>query len=491
MELESDVVGFLKTNGLLYDLCHVVIGVSGGPDSVALVNILHNVNQRHFPECRLYIAHLNHKLRGAASDKDADYVKNLALQLNLPVIINEVDIASVSKESKLSIEESARIERYKFLEYCALNVGAHYVAVAHTADDNVETLLHRIIRGTGVLGLCGIKATRPISARSGITLIRPLLNIWKEDVINYLEMEKLSFRVDSSNMEKVYLRNRIRLDLIPMLEKSYNKKIKHALANLCKISNTNYRIIEELSASLSKASVLELGNNRSVIDVCAFLASSEIVQQSVLHDVFSEMDIPLKQMGYRKYVSIINYIKDSGGDKVLNPLSGLSVYKKSGQVTIQWMPKNELDPYDFGLNGARIGKKLEKIVLRIPGITVITGTVYKIEATIIAYKDFSFKDFMVTKTENEEVVDLSKINLPLYVRTREAGDRFFPIGSAGTKKLKDFFIDNKVPVEERDYVPILISKDFPVWIVGFRLDNRVKISEETRNVIILRYISCD
>ena len=487
MGLENDVIGFLKLNSLLNDLYHIVIGVSGGPDSVAMVNVLHGLNQRLFPGCKLYIAHLNHKLRGTESDKDADYVKCLALQLNIPVIINEVDITSVSKESKRSIEESARTERYKFLENCALKVGAQYVAVAHTADDNVETLLHRIIRGTGVLGLCGIKAARPISTGSGITLIRPLLSIWKEDIINYLEMKKLSFRVDSSNLERVYLRNKIRLDLIPTLEKSYNRKVKHALANLCEISNSNYRLIEGLSHSLSKASILESGKNRTVFDVYIFSASSAIIQHSVLQNVFTEMGIPLKQIGYKKYISIINYIKDNGDDKVLNLRSGLSVYKKMGKATIQWVPENELMPSDSGLNDEETGGKLEKIVLSVPGMTVLTGTTYKIEATIIAYEKFSLKDFMATKTENEEVVDLSKINFPLYVRARETGDRFFPLGAIGTKKLKNFFIDNKVPVGKRDNIPIVMSKDFPVWIVGFRIDNRVRISENTRNVLILKY----
>jgi len=491
MELESNVIGFLKTNGLINDLCHMVIGVSGGADSVALVNILHDVNQRLFPEWKLYIAHLNHKLRGTESDKDTDYVKSLALRLNLPLITSEIDIASVSKESKLSIEESARIERYKFLETCALDVGAQYVVVAHTADDNVETLLHRIIRGTGFLGLCGIKATRPISAKSTITLIRPLLNIWKEDIINYLETEKLSFRVDSSNMEKTYLRNKIRLDLIPTLENGYNRKIKHALANLCKISNSNYRVIDELSASLSKASVLELGNNRSVLDVRTFLMSSEIVQQSLLHDVFTEMGIPLKQIGYKKYLRIINYVREGGGGKLLILLSGLSVYKKDGQFVIQWQPENELIPSGSRVSNNQTNRELEKTVLNVPGITELTGTTYKIEATVMEYEKFSFKDFADMKTENEEVADLSKINFPLYVRSREEGDRFWPLGSKGSKKLKDFFIDKKVSIENRDNVPIVMSKDFPVWIVGLRLDNRVRISEETRNIIILRYLPCD
>lgn len=487
MDLENNVAGFIGSTGLIADKGPIIIGVSGGPDSVALTYILHKISQNDLQSNKLYLAHLNHKLRGEESDKDSEFVENLADQLNLPVLIKEADIKKASKESKFSIEEAARIERYKFLENSAQNVSANYVAVAHTADDNIETLLQRIIRGTGMLGLRGINCKRSISPGSGITLIRPLLNTWKKDVLSYLDKKNITYRTDSSNFEEMHFRNKLRIELLPLLEKKYNKQIKRSLVNLSNIFNESNKLVGDLANSLLSNTCLEKNSSKYVLNKQIFLQSSEIVQQRVINDIFFKMNISLKKIGYQKYKEILNFIKNEQNNTSIRISSSLIVCKDNKKLVIEILKQNPLwdkDGYKYNEDSA---KKLGEVKLNVPGKTVLPFLGSKIEIKVVENKQGFLEDFKTTKTKDEEAIDMSKVCFPLFVRTRRPGDCFWPIGAKGKKKIKDFFIDTKIAKYERDRIPIVISKKHPVWVVGFRIDNRAKISDKTKNILILKY----
>ena len=488
MILENNVANFIKSKGLITDKGPVIIGVSGGPDSVALTHILYKIVQNDLQKNKLYVAHLNHKLRGVESDEDSESVKNLANQLNLPVLVKEVDIKRISKESKLSIEETARVERYKFLESCAKDNGANYVAVAHTADDNIETILQRIIRGTGMLGLSGINLKRSISPGSSITLVRPFLNIWKKDIFSYLDKKNLTYRTDSSNSKEIHFRNKLRIELLPLLEKKYNKRIKHSLLNLSNIFNESNKLIGDLANSLLSNTCLEKNESKYVLDRQIFLQSAEIVQQRVINDIFFKMKVSLKKIGYQKYKDILQFIRSEENNDFYYISSNLILYKEDGKLIIEIPEQNQLydkdgdDEYNENL-----AEKFCEVKLDVPGITELSILGSKIEARIIENKQGLLEKFTTTKTKDEEAIDMSKVCLPLFARLRKPGDYFWPIGAKGKKKLKDFFIDIKIDKYERDRIPILISKEHPVWVVGLRIDNRVKVSETTKNILILKY----
>lgn len=487
MILEKNAANSIRSDNLITDKGPIVIGVSGGPDSVALTYALRSINQIEALGCEFYIAHLNHKLRGAESDEDSEYVKQIAHQLDMPVLIKETDIKRVSKESRLSIEEAARIERYSFLKSCANSVGASHVAVAHTADDNIETMLHRIIRGTGIIGLRGIAPKRPISQGSAISLIRPFLRLWKRDILQYLKEKDVTHRTDSSNLQKKHLRNKIRIELIPLLEEAYNNQIKRSLANLCEIFDENNKLIGSLSQSLLNEAVLERNRNKCVLNSKILLRSPEIVQQKAVHDILSNMDVPLKHIGYRKYKEIIKFIKNGKDNEPLHISAGLNICKRDNKLSILILHNNQLPEIKGNGCQKELTKKFDRIELAVPGVTELPLIGSRIEAEIVEYKKGFLDEFKAIKTANEEAVDMAKVDLPLYVRLRMPGDRFRPIGTNGTKKIKDFFIDNKLPKRERDKTPIVMSKHYPVWVAGMRIDERGKISEETKNVIILRY----
>ena len=223
----------------------VVVGVSGGPDSVALLNILHSINSAKNLQFRFYVAHLNHQLRGKSSEEDAQFAENLSKELSLPFILKNVNIQEIANQTNRSIEETARIERYKFFTESSQKYNASTVAIGHTADDNAETLLHRIIRGTGISGLEGIPIKRPLTTDSTIQIVRPLLFTWRKEIIDYLGKEHLNYRTDTSNYETIYLRNKIRLELIPLLEKQYNPNIKNTLIQLSQIFTANNEYLSQ------------------------------------------------------------------------------------------------------------------------------------------------------------------------------------------------------------------------------------------------------
>lgn len=491
MDLEKDVADFIKSNELIDEQETIVVGVSGGPDSVALLHILYNLNLTHKLNCNIHIAHLNHKLRDKESDQDAEFVNQLAKKLNLPLLTKETNITKTAKTLHLSIEETARIERYKFFESYANETGATKVVLAHSADDNAETILQRIIRGTGILGLCGIKLKRSISPDSHITVIRPLLNTWKTEIIWYLKENEFLYRTDSSNLGKEYNRNKIRLELIPLIEKSYNNKFKQGLINLSEICNDNNNLIHNLSQSLFKDAIVEQNENRYIFDCKILSQSTAIVLQRFVNDVFTKMNVPLKHIGHTKYRMITDLIKSSKRHdefKLSDNLKVLKTETNEGELYFYVSTENVEFKTDKNCDYKNLTEKFGEIPLTVPGITELPLINSKIEAKVIENSNGFLKKFKVSKTNNEETFDMANIEMPLYVRLRKPGDTFRPIGLKGTKKIKEFLIDNKIPSPQRHKLPIVMSKHHPAWIVGLRIDERVKVTEETEKILILKHI---
>lgn len=489
--VEKKVWDFIESRNLLDGRDGVVVAVSGGSDSIALAQILHNLNRGRGLGLKIVVAHLNHKLRRQESDGDAEYVKRFARTLALPFRLKNVDISRVSRDAGLSIEEAARVERYKFLESCAVESGAGLVAAGHTADDDVETVMHRIIRGAGIHGLCGINPERSISPGSDIVLIRPILHLWKSDVLRYLEDLNIPFRMDSSNTEKVHMRNRIRLDLLPLLEKGYNRQIKHSLANLSAILGDHCELVDELAGALFTEAFVKQCNDRSVFKTSVIAVSPAAVQQRLIHNILSSMGAPLKRVGYRHYRRIIDFIKGGSDGEVVRILPALAVSREGGSLSFSTSTDDDLPGIRSRGGKTHSAILFGEVSLVAPGVTELPEIGTSIETGIVDNYDGLLERLRLGHAgaaNNVEAIDMAKVKLPLRARPRRPGDRFRPIGAPGSKKIKDFFIDNKVPRHQRDRAPVITSADgAPVWLVGFRIDDRVKISERTERVIVLRY----
>ena len=263
--VESKVLDFIQRYSLIPRKELVVVGVSGGADSVCLLHVL--AKWQKGLGIKLHIAHLNHQLRGAESEADAEYVSNLAGPLGIPITIDRRDVAAYRAERNCSIEEAARELRYAFLARVAREIGAHRIAVGHTRDDQVETILMHILRGTGITGLCGLAPCSPMAydsqgmslpaealsvakgQRSNLLVIRPLLDITREETASYCQEHQLDPRIDSSNLSLSFFRNRLRLHLLPLL-RQYNPSIDQALLRLADIAREDNAFVEQQASGL-------------------------------------------------------------------------------------------------------------------------------------------------------------------------------------------------------------------------------------------------
>src|SRR3990170_2942083 len=442
----------------------VVVGVSGGPDSVALLNILHSINSAKNLHFRFYVAHLNHQLRGKSSEDDAQFVENLSKELSLPFILKNVNIQEIANQTKRSIEETARIERYKFFTESSQKYNASAVAIGHTADDNAETILHRIIRGTGISGLEGIPVKRPLTPDSTIQIVRPLLFTWRREIIDYLGKEQQNYRTDVSNYETTCFRNKIRLELIPLLEKQFNPNIKNTLVQLCQIFSANNEYLSPEAKKILKDSTIESTEGSYTLDTHFLTKQPRILQQLVFQEILNIMQIPLQEITYEHYTKILNEIAKKGRGRHFQLPGKLYLWHEHGML---YFKKDLLPQPCIPL--------LSEIPIQIPGTTPIYP-LGKLVSEILDIKDLSLDVYKKTKTSGEEIFDLQSITMPIAVRRRKEGDTISPLGIRGIKKIKDLLIDKKIPLKERDSVPIVVMNNQPIWVIGICMDNKVKVT---------------
>lgn len=474
-KLSYEVYTTIKKYRLMDSHDALIVGVSGGPDSVALLSILHALNGTKKLSLRLYVAHLNHKLRGQAAEEDARFVQNLAKDLSLPFVQKEVDIQKIAEQTKCSIEETARMERYRFFGEVAQTYHAASVAIAHNADDNAETILHRIIRGAGIIGLKGIPVKRPLTPKSSVQLIRPLLFTWRKDIMEHLEKEHLCYRTDATNYEPLYLRNKIRLELIPLLENQYNPNIKNTLIQLCQILDTNNEYLTHEAEKILNAVTKEYAEDFYAVHTDTLLKQPGILQSMVIREIFRRLDIPLKEVTYEHYTKICNELTRPGKGRHFQLPGNLYLWYEHGML---YFKKGE--PYQLST------PRISEMLIQIPGVTSIPHGGQLI-AEIVDVCDVPLDVFKKSKTMHEEIFDLESITMPVTVRGRKNGDIISPLGVSGHKKLKDLFMDKKIPLMDRDAIPVVVTKDQPIWVIGICIDNKVKVNPDTKKILKLTF----
>ena len=299
----------------------ILAAVSGGADSVAL---LHLLVQNLPPEGKLAVAHVNHGLRGADSDADADFVRALAEEHNLRYFEHCLQLNTTLSEN------SARNQRYAFLTQQAEQIGFRYLATAHTADDQTETVLHRILRGTGLAGLCGIMPSRSLTPV--VTLLRPLLSVRRTEILTYLESVTQNYRLDKTNFENQFTRNRIRNRLLPMLRKEFNSKIDEAVCRLATLASEHESVLSELLDALIETILLEQLPNRVVLDVTPLERFSLPVLRKVLLRVWNLYHFPQRDMDYEHWTTLAELLQTPG--KRLDFPGGISAERTKNQFVL-------------------------------------------------------------------------------------------------------------------------------------------------------------
>jgi len=444
----------------------LVVAVSGGADSVCLLYAL--VQQKNELNLKLHIAHLNHSLRGAESDADAQYVADLVHKLNLPCTLEKRDISSYGSTS--SVEEKARDARYTFLAEVAASVRADAVAVAHTADDQVETILMHLVRGSGLAGLCGmgeVSSWKSSSDDSRVTIIRPLLGVTRKEVEVYCDANKLAPRIDSSNKSLDYVRNRFRYELIPLI-KGYNSNFGDAILRLASIVADEIALLDQQVSDVWDM-VISYDSKLLYIDRDAFGKLPVAVKRHLVRCVLERLAGTLTDIEAVHIESMLGTMEKTVSKKISIP-HGLVLVNGYNTCTI-----GSEDLFED------VGKGFDsEYALNAPDDTIIPG--WRVTSSI---------GNKVVERENDTgyiaCFDYDVVGDDLIVRGKRSGDKLKPLGMKGSKSLKNLMIDLKIPKAQRDSIPIVCSTRHIIWVVGYRIDERAKVSASTERVLSIRF----
>jgi tRNA(Ile)-lysidine synthase len=460
--LAERVLGFIQEHRLLPDE-KLVVAVSGGADSVCLLHIL--VNLKKELKLKLHIAHLDHQLRGKDAEADAEYVSELAHKLGIPATIEKRDVKGYKEEHRLSLEEAAREVRYRFLAEVANSVGAKRVAVGHTRDDHIETILMHLVRGSGTRGLRGLQPATPWPTGK-LTVIRPLLELSHSETEDYCRQHKLNPRLDASNLSLSPLRNRIRQQLLPLLE-SYNPAVAEALLRAGRIADDDIKFLDEQVAKLWDELINQQGESL-VIDRDRFEQLPVALKRYLLRAALAELLGSAKDVEMRHIEEMLALAAKPAG-KRLNLPAGLTflVDYERYLLTKDAAALSPLPP----LQG--------EFELNVPGETRIPG--WRVEAAIVERGEMTETD------EFTACFDAAKCGERLTVRARKRGDRFQPLGLAQPKKLGEFMIDAKIPQAGRERTPLVCAGKQILWVVGWRLGELAKVSPQTKRVLRLEF----
>lgn len=458
----SDMIEQVKKTVQKYHMLRqgdgVVVGVSGGPDSICLLHLLNSLKE--FYGIRLHAAHLNHLLRGQASDEDAKYVRDFCERLDIPFHLKEVDVKHISKQQGISEELAGRQERYRFFFEIARKVGANKIAVAQNINDQAETMLMRFIRGSGPEGLGGIKPVR------GDGVIRPLIEVERKAIEEYCRRYQLNPHIDETNLKPLYTRNKIRLKLIPDILNEYNPGFVTTAAVTADIMREDNDFFESYISNTIEGQ-LSLEKDKVWLSAAFLLEQHPAIQRRVIRKAIEKIKGDTRNIEYKHVNEILAMVGKQCTGLSMDLPDGLRAEIVYGTLYIHTSPKKEMGKFKYPLypNTKTFVKQINAIVT----------------TRLINHQALK----QIKQNKYMKAFDYNQLNEELYIRNRMPGDRFMPLGMTGTKKLKDFFIDLKIPREERDQIPLIATKNDIVWVVGYRMNEKYQCTEHTKDILII------
>ena len=453
--MSEKVMDFIKENSMFSIGDKVIVAVSGGPDSICLLYILNELKEEL--GISLIGAHINHCLRGDESDKDEKYSKKVCESLNINFYSKKVDINRISKEKNISSEMAGREVRYEFFQELMIKLNANKVALAHNANDQAETILMRIMRGTGIEGMVGIKPVRDK------IYVRPILHLSRKEIEKYCEVNNISPRIDKSNLENVYARNKVRLELIPYIQDNFNKDIIKTLNRLSDIVKVDSDYLESISAIEYKKHS-DIDKQRVILHRGAFMQHEAIVSR-IIRSALLHIKHDLCNFEKIHISSIIDLQKNDTGKTTMLP-QNIIAENCYGDIHIYIKTKadevNDTE-YSLNINEKNFINSLNKVI--------------RIEIKPkLGFTEVKGNDYI-------RCFDYDKIREPITFRYRKDGDKFMPLGMKGNKKLKDLFMDLKIPKIKRNEIPLICFGDDIGWIVGYRVSEKFKVSKDTKNIL--------
>jgi len=482
MDVLKRVLAFIRERDLLQSGDTVIAGVSGGPDSLCLLDVLHRLD----PDWRLtlHIAHLDHGLRPEAA-ADADFVRVEAEKRGLPFHTETADVRAYAQAHKLSIEEAARHVRYSFLARVAQTVGAPSIAVAHTADDQAETVLMHFLRGSGLAGLRGMLPKLEVGSwrlevgtsnfqfpTSNVRLIRPLLTTTRFEVEAYCTEYGLTPVQDATNFDTTFFRNRLRHELLPILE-TYNPNLRAILSHTAEVLAGEHELARQVVEKVWRELAL-VESERVRFDRSHWLAASVPEQRALLREAIGHL-LPSLRNALARFTPLeqaVHFSRAAAPGRSCDVLGGLRLSITRDHVV--------LSPWTFAPAPPDVAP------------FIVAGRLaegWRFEVQALSADQWSLDEVEANSNGWRAYVEADRVTTPLALRARASGDWFQPLGLGGQRaKLSDFFIDHKVDQSQRDRWPLVVCGEAMVWVAGLRLDERFKVTEATRRVVRLEFV---
>lgn len=449
MDLIKKIKKNISENSIIDEKDRILVGLSGGPDSIFLLYILHNYFNN-----QLIITHINHKLRGVDSDLDEKFVRTISQKLKIPLYVIREDVKKLSNENKKSIEEVGREVRFSFFDKTLKVENFNKIALGHNLDDNVETILINFIKGSGTKGLIGIPEKRD-------NIIHPIINIKKEEILKFLEENKIEYRVDKTNFEIDFLRNKVRNYLLPIIEKEFNKNFKEKILSLSNILKVEDRFLDNLVENI-KNDLIEFEDDFIKIDNKKFQKLDLSLKRRLIRKAIDYFNRDLREYPLEHIDKVISLENKKTGKEIELPFNLIAV-KDKNKIIIE-----------------KKGVEIPNFYIEIPDIGSYELAGMKIELTLVE-KISKVKDIFTS------FFDYDKIEFPIKFRKPKFGEKFKPLGLKEEKKIQDFFVDNGIPKSVRWNLPILLDKkDDILWIVGVRISDDYKVTNLTKRVICIK-----
>lgn len=434
---------------------NVLVGLSGGPDSIFL---FHNLRKlMDIFSFNLYASHINHMYRGKDAQHDEDFVRELCCKYNIKLFVKRKHAGEYARELKVTEEEAGRILRYGFFNENLNDIEGGKIAIAHNLNDQAETVLQRILRGSGIDGLSAMVYEKE-------NLIRPMLNVPKSEVLNYLNINNYEYCIDKTNQQDIYGRNKIRLNLIPYLEKNFNPSIQNTLFRMSEAMERDKKIIEKYVEIKFNELLVIKNNNKVVLDLKKLKnldtgESGRVIRRAIEEVKGNTVNLEMKHINYA-----LDFIKNGTTGKKINLTEGFTIEISYDTFIINKMVENiPKFQYNIELN--------TPLYIHEVGKTLI--------ARVLDVSEFDRED------KNSINLDYDLIKGLLVVRNRRLGDSIIPCGMTGNKKIKDIFIDLKIPTDERDRKLIIADDENILWLEGFRIHNSFKVSNSTEKILTI------
>lgn len=431
----------IKNEKLIEDGDKIILGFSGGPDSVFLLEALNYAKKEI--KFEIVLAHINHLLRGENSDTDEKFSVECSERLGVPIFVKRASIEEIAKEKNIGLEEAGRLIRYDFFREILEKTSSNKIAIAHNLDDQIENFLFRLIRGSSLEGLEGIPNRENI--------IRPINEIYKKDILQFLDKNEIRYRIDETNFENDFTRNSIRLDLIPWIEKRYNNNFKDKIFGLL----TEIKEINEI-LKIQLERYEEFIDNRWTLNIELIMREKPYIQRKIVNEYLKKYRLEASREKIGNIIKLLN----SNGSKVIKLEKNFVLKKQYKNV---WIEKERIDNLEH-IN--------ETIVEKIPFKRDFNG--YIIEA-IESDKSFCKNEFLTNL----------KIGDTVEIRTRKDGDRIKPLGMTSYKKLKEIFINEKVPKDMRGEIPLVVKNNEIVWASGIKKSESFKGEKNKKGIKLI------